>query len=53
MAQQGMAQALLIPLSAAIGLAALFAISKKGKFYPAMPFVSAGCFVGYGIAALI
>ena len=53
MAQQGMAQALLIPLSAAVGLAALFAISKKGKFYPAMPFVSAGCFVGYGIAALI
>ena len=53
MVDQGFAQAFLVPVFAAIGLSALFALSKQGKFYPAMPFVSAGCFVGYGVALLI
>ena len=53
MAEQGFAQSFLVPVFAAIGLAALFAISRKGKFYPAMPFVSVGCFVGYAVAYLI
>ena len=52
-AQFGFQKALIISVFAAMGLAALFAISKKGKFYPAMPFVSAGCFVGYGVAILL
>ena len=49
----GLAYTAIIPLCAAIGLAVLFAISKKGRFYPAMPFVSAGCFVGFGILWLV
>ena len=52
MSQFGFARAFVVPVFASIGLAFLFAISKKGKFYPAMPFVSAGCFIGYGIIAL-
>lgn len=47
MAKFGLQASLVIPVFAALGLAALFAISKKGKFYPAMPFVSAGCLIGY------
>ncbi len=53
MAQFGFQKAFVIPVFATLGLAILFALSKKGKFYPAMPFVSAGCFVGYGIILLI
>ncbi len=34
-------------------LGLLLVISKKGKFYPAMPFLSAGCIVGYLIALII
>jgi len=26
---------------------------EKNKFYPAMPFISAGCFVGYGITKIL
>ncbi len=47
MSQFGFSKALIIPVFASLGLAFLFAISRKGKFYPAMPFVSAGCFAGY------
>jgi presenilin-like A22 family membrane protease len=43
----------IIPVFATLGLAALFAISKKEKFYPAMPFVTVGCLVGYLIIMLI
>lgn len=45
--------ALLIPIGALFGLAVLFHISEKGKFYPAMPFITAGCFVALGIIYLI
>jgi presenilin-like A22 family membrane protease len=50
MAQVGFYKALLIPLTATIALSLLFLLSKKGRFYPAMPFLAAGCFIGYGIA---
>jgi len=44
----------LVPIGAVtISLMLLFAYSKKGKFYPAMPFISTGCFAGYGILRLI
>ena len=43
----------IIPLSATIALAYLFWISKKGKFYPAMPFLTGGCFLGALIVWLI
>jgi len=49
----GLIQALLISVGATVALAGLFYLSKKGKFYPAMPFISAGCFVGLGLAYLI
>ncbi len=44
---------LIIPLFAAIALFLLFLKSKKNKFYPAMPFISVGCIVGYLITLLI
>ncbi|MBS3133346.1 hypothetical protein J4470_04485 [Candidatus Woesearchaeota archaeon] len=53
MANVGFQASFLIPAFAALGLAVLFLISKKGKFYPAMPFVSAGCFIGYGFIRFI
>jgi presenilin-like A22 family membrane protease len=43
----------IIPLFAAAGLITLFLIAKKKKFYPAMPFITAGCFLGYFILTLI
>ncbi len=45
----GLAKTLIIPIAATIALGVLLAISKKGKFYPAMPFIAVGCFVGYAI----
>jgi len=49
----GLIPALLIVLGETLALAGLFYASKKGKFYPAMPFITAGCFVGLVIAYLI
>ncbi len=45
--------ALLIPPFAALGLGLLLWYGKKDKFYPAMPFISAGCFVGLGVVFLV
>ncbi len=45
--------AILTIFGATLALAGLFWMSKKGKFYPAMPFISVGCFVALGIAYLI
>ncbi|MEA3330059.1 MAG: presenilin family intramembrane aspartyl protease [Nanoarchaeota archaeon] len=42
----GLIPALLVITFATLALLGLFSISKKGKFYPAMPFISAGLFVG-------
>ncbi|MBI3036276.1 hypothetical protein HYY73_00760 [Candidatus Woesearchaeota archaeon] len=44
----GLYKALIIPVAATGALAVLLMIGKRGKFYPAMPFIAAGCFVGYG-----
>lgn len=49
----GLIQAILISLGATIALAGLFKISQKGKFYPAMPFITAGCFVALTIVLLV
>ncbi|MBL7055396.1 hypothetical protein ISS07_00610 [Candidatus Woesearchaeota archaeon] len=38
---------LIIPLFATIALSYLLFNGQKGKFYPAMPYISAGCFIGY------
>ena len=49
----GLWQSLLIPVFAGLGLGLLLWFSKEKKFYPAMPFISAGCFLGLGIVYLI
>jgi len=49
----GIISALFVTLGALLGLMYLFYTSKKGKFYPAMPFISAGCFLGLAAAYLL
>ncbi len=49
----GLIPALIIILGATLSLAHLFYISEKGKFYPAMPFISTGCLIALAIASLI
>ena len=49
----GLWQSLLIPIGAVLGLGFLLWNGKKDKFYPAMPFISAGCFLALGIVYLI
>ncbi|MFH1316871.1 MAG: presenilin family intramembrane aspartyl protease [Candidatus Woesearchaeota archaeon] len=44
---------LIVALSATIALSGLFLYSKKNKFYPAMPFITIGCFIGYVIVILL
>jgi len=45
--------AILVIAGAALGLAYLFFFAKKKKFYPAMPFISAGIFLAIGLSYLI
>ncbi|MBI2631826.1 hypothetical protein HYW75_02380 [Candidatus Pacearchaeota archaeon] len=49
----GLIPALLISIGATLALGLLFYYSEKGKFYPAMPFISAGCFVALAIAYML
>ena len=42
----GLASALFVVLGATLGLGYLFVISEKKKFYPAMPFITAGILLG-------
>ena len=44
---------LIIPLFICATLLFLLFKGKQGKFYPAMPFVTAGCLIAYGIILLI
>ncbi len=44
---------LIIPACAAVALYLLLVMGKKDRFYPAMPFLSAGCLVGYGVFLLL
>lgn len=44
---------LIISLFTSLALLFLMIKSEKNKFYPAMPFISAGCFFGYLILLLI
>lgn len=43
----------IITITTAISLIALFIYAKKDKFYPAMPFITAGCIAGYLIVLLV
>lgn len=51
--QFGWFSALIISLGATIALGTLFYYSEKGKFYPAMPFITGGCFIALGIVYLL
>ncbi len=44
---------LFVALGAALGLGALFMFSEKNKFYPAMPFITAGIFLGMILSYLL
>jgi len=44
---------LIVVVCVTIALALLFIFSKKDRFYPAMPFLSAGCLIGYIIVILV
>jgi presenilin-like A22 family membrane protease len=43
----GLWQSFFIPVFSGVGLFILLLKSEKGKYYPAMPFISIGCFIGY------
>lgn len=45
----GFIKTLIIPIFVSIALAILLIKAKKGKFYPAMPFLSLGCISGFAL----
>ncbi len=45
--EMGLWQSLIIPLFALLGLGYLLWRGEEKKFYPAMPFIGAGCFLGW------
>jgi presenilin-like A22 family membrane protease len=45
--------ALIVTLGATVALATLFYLSKKGHFYPAMPFITTGCLVALIVSTII
>ncbi|MBW2997869.1 hypothetical protein KY349_06020 [Candidatus Woesearchaeota archaeon] len=49
----GFLKVLVVPVVVTIGLFLLLYFAKKDRFYPAMPFITAACFVGYGVLLLI
>ncbi len=53
MKEMGLIPSLIIPFFTTLGLGLLFFYSKEKKFYPAMPFISAACFLGLAFVYLI
>ena len=51
--EMGLWQSFVVVGFATAALAFLFWIGKKEKFYPAMPFLAVGCFVGLGVAWVV
>ncbi len=49
----GFLMSLIITVCATAALFLLFAKAKKDKFYPAMPFITIGCFAGYAIVLIL
>jgi len=45
--------AFIVPFFASLALLILFLIAKKKKYYPAMPFLTIGCFAGYLVLLLL
>ena len=48
----GLAASVITILCTTLALLTLLGFSEKGKFYPAMPFLSAGCFAGLALVML-
>lgn len=46
-------KALIIPIFTAIALFSLLVYGKKNKYYPAMPYITAGCLAGYFFTYLL
>ena len=53
MKEIGFLKTLVIPIAVSVALFILLYKGKKDTFYPAMPFLTAGCLVGYFIILLI
>ena len=53
MKEIGLLKALVIPVFAAVALLLLLYKGEKGKFYPAMPFITAGCLMGYAVIKVL
>ena len=53
MRASGLTDALIIVAGATIALIGLFLYSKKGKFYPAMPFITAGCLIAWLVGLIV
>jgi len=53
MMKYGFLKTLIIPLFVSIALYILLMKGKKNTFYPAMPFLTAGCLLGFLIVAII
>ena len=49
----GLIPALMIIAGSTIALMLLFMYSKKGKFYPAMPFITAGCIIAWLLTLIL
>jgi len=49
----GFLKTLIIPLFVSLALLYLLTTAKKDKFYPAMPYLTIGCFVGYFVVLLL
>jgi len=50
---KGWLSSLMIVLGSTVALGLLLFLSDKKKFYPAMPYLSVGCFVGYVLSLLV
>ncbi|NIP40246.1 MAG: hypothetical protein GTN39_01850 [Candidatus Aenigmarchaeota archaeon] len=44
---------MIIPVIVAVVLFALLMKARSDRFYPAMPFLTAGCFIGYGLVWVV
>jgi hypothetical protein len=44
---------LVIPVIVTVSLFLLLTLAKRDHFYPAMPFLTAGCLIGYGLVWLV
>ncbi|MDO8623579.1 MAG: presenilin family intramembrane aspartyl protease [archaeon] len=49
----GLYSAIFVIIGATIGLGSLILLSEKKKFYPAMPFITAGIFLGMAVGYLL